>query len=191
MEQGPAASPGVLPGEGRIPSTAYTRIREFMTRLMKHRSSRNHVAILAFVLVALAAHSGAHAAAAFVQQNYATPQTPQTQVNVTLAGAQTAGNLNVVVVGWGDSTSAVSTVSDFSGNVYQLAVGPTVYSGKLSQAIYFSSNIRAAAANANTISVTFTAPATFPDIRVLEYSGISTTNPMDAAVGTVGQQHSR
>src|SRR5205823_2920922 len=41
---------------------------------------------------------------AFVQQNYATPQTPQTVVMASYPAAQTAGNLNVVIVGWNDST---------------------------------------------------------------------------------------
>ena len=35
----------------------------------------------------------------YVQGNYATPQTPQTTVNVTFTAAQVAGDLNVVVGG--------------------------------------------------------------------------------------------
>src|SRR5204862_7700296 len=41
---------------------------------------------------------------AFVQANYATPQTAQIAVAVPYTAAQTAGNLNVVVAGWNDST---------------------------------------------------------------------------------------
>ena len=65
----------------------------------------------------------------YVQGNYATPQTPQTTVNVTYTAAQAAGDLNVVVVGWNDSTATVSSVRDAKGNVYTRAVGPTVQSG--------------------------------------------------------------
>ncbi len=43
----------------------------------------------------------------YVQGNYATPQTPQTTVNVAFIAAQVAGDLNVVVVGWNDSTASV------------------------------------------------------------------------------------
>ena len=50
---------------------------------------------------------------------------PQLAVPVTFASAQIAGNLNVVVVGWNDTTAAVSSVTDSVGNVYTLAVGPT------------------------------------------------------------------
>ena len=86
----------------------------------------------------------------YVQSNYATPQTPQTTVSVTFTGAQAAGDLNVVVVGWNDSTAVVNSVTDKSGNVYTRAVGPTVLSGALSQSIYYAKNIVAAAAD-NTL----------------------------------------
>src|SRR5260370_29532816 len=60
----------------------------------------------------------------FVQVNSATPQSPQTTVTVPFTAAQTAGNLNVVVVGWNDSTAPVSTLLDTKGNVYTPAGGP-------------------------------------------------------------------
>ena len=41
----------------------------------------------------------------YVQGNSATPQTPQTTVTVPYTAAQTAGNLNVVVVGWNDTSA--------------------------------------------------------------------------------------
>src|SRR5580700_277637 len=59
----------------------------------------------------------------YVQGNYAEPQTPQTTVNVTFTAAQLAGDLNVVVVGWFDSTAVVSSVTDSRGNTYARAVG--------------------------------------------------------------------
>src|SRR5580700_8844493 len=65
----------------------------------------------------------------FVQGNYAVPQTPQTTVAVPYISGQTGGNLNVVVVGWNDSTAQVSSVTDSNGNVYRLAVGPNVLDG--------------------------------------------------------------
>src|SRR5262245_22304661 len=64
------------------------------------------------------------ASIAFVQVNSAVPQTPQTNVLVKYTQAQTAGNLNVVAVGWNDTTATVSSVTDSSGNIYQRAVGP-------------------------------------------------------------------
>ena len=82
--------------------------------------------VVAIAALTLYVSSGsAFAAIGFVQGSYATPQSPQSTVSVTFTSAQTAGNLNVVVVGWNDTTAAVSSVTDSVGNVYTLAVGPT------------------------------------------------------------------
>ena len=62
----------------------------------------------------------------YVQGNYATPQVSQASVTVPFMGPQAAGDLNVVVVGWNDSTATMNTVTDSKGNTYTLAVGPTV-----------------------------------------------------------------
>ena len=122
----------------------------------------------------------------FGQQNYATPQSAKSTVPVTFTSAQTAGNLNVVVVGWNDTTATVSSVTNSKGNVYTLAVGPTVRSGQLSQAIYYAKNIQAAAANTNTVTVQFNVAAAFPDIRILEFSGIDAANPVDVTAAATG-----
>jgi hypothetical protein len=111
-------------------------------------------------------------------------------VTVPYFAAQTAGNLNLVIVGWNDTTAQVSSVTDSKGNVYSLAVGPTLLSaaagGPLTQSIYYSKNIAAATAGANAVTVTFTAAAVFADIRVSEYSGLNSANPLDVAVGASG-----
>jgi N,N-dimethylformamidase beta subunit-like protein/IPT/TIG domain-containing protein len=126
------------------------------------------------------------ASISFVQSNYATPQTPQATVTVTYAVAQTAGNLNIVVVGWNDSTAVVSSVTDMTGNVYTLAVGPTVQAGFATQAIYYAKNIAGAAANGNTVTVRFSVPAAYPDIRILEYSGLDKSSPLDVTAAATG-----
>src|SRR6202035_1934274 len=100
--------------------------------------------------------------------------------------AQQQGDLNVVVVGWNDSTATIGTVTDLSGNVYHLAVGPTVYSGTATQSIYYAASIVGAAANANTVTVAFTTAAAYPDIRILEYSGIDTNSPLDVTAAAIG-----
>ncbi len=115
----------------------------------------------------------------FVQIAAATPQTPTANVPVAYTAAQTAGDLDVVVVGWNDAVAQVTSVGDSSGNLYSLAVGPTTESNQLSQAIYYSPNIRAATAGANVVSVTFSVAALYADVRVVEYRGIATVNPLD------------
>jgi fibronectin type 3 domain-containing protein len=126
------------------------------------------------------------AAIAYVQGNYATPQSVLTTVTVTFTKAQKLGDLNVIAVGWNDSAVTVASVTDSSGNVYTVAVGPTVISGLESQSIYYAQNIAAASANANTVTVTFAAAAAYPDIRIAEYSGLNTVNPLNVTAASTG-----
>jgi hypothetical protein len=122
----------------------------------------------------------------FVQGNYKAPQSTPTSVVVPYTAAQSVGNLNVVVVGWNDATMTVSSVTDTKGNIYTLAVGPTVQPAGLSQSIYYANNITSAAANGNSVTVVFSGGAAFPDVRVLEYSGLSATNPLDVTTAAIG-----
>ena len=92
----------------------------------------------------------------------------------------------MVIVGWNDTSAVVNSVIDSRGNSYQLAAGPTLLSGALSQSIYYAKNIVGAAAAANAVTVVFSKAAMYPDIRVLEYSGIDTNTPLDVAVGAAG-----
>src|SRR5258708_18850944 len=153
----------------------------------RHKGSTLQVRLalsLALLVLLLSAASGQAEAAciAFVQSNSATPQSPQTTVTVTYNAAQTLGNLNVVVVGWNDSTATVSSVTDSRGNAYALAAAPVVQSATASQAIYYAKNISAAAAGANTITVTFSVAAAFPDIRIAQYTWLGTLTPLDVSL---------
>jgi hypothetical protein len=130
-----------------------------------------------------AINANALAPPSYVQGNYAVPQTPQKTVSVPYAASQTAGDLDIVVVGWNDSVAKVSSVVDSQGNSYQLAAGPTVGNG-LTQSIYCARNIRSAAANANVVTINYSAAAAYPDIRILEYIGIDPINPVEGAVST-------
>ena len=147
---------------------------------------RRALLIALAIVISYALAAQAQAAITFIQQNYATPQSAKSTVPVTFTSAQTAGNLNVVVVGWNDTTATVSSVTDSKGNVYSRAVGPTVLSGQLSQAIYYAKNIQAAAANTNTVTVQFSVAANYADIRILEFSGLDTTNPVDVTAAATG-----
>jgi uncharacterized membrane protein len=150
-------------------------------RLFRQRRGTSVLFLAAIALAALLHPVRLWAASTitYVQGNYATPQTPQTSVTIPFTAAQSTGDLNVVVVGWNDTTATVSTVTDKSGNVYTRAVGPTVVTGSLSQSIYHAKNIAAATAGANAVTVTFSTAATYPDIRILEYRGADTNNPVD------------
>ena len=60
--------------------------------------------------------------------------------------------------------------------------------GRLTQSIYYAKNIAAAAAEANTVTVTFSGAATAPDVRIAEYRGLDPVNPLDGAVGGAGHE---
>ena len=123
---------------------------------------------------------------AFVQVNAATPQTASASVPVTYPLAQTAGNLNIVAVGWNDTTSTVSSVSDSRGNTYSQA-GTTISGTGLRQAIYYAKNI---AGGSNTVTVVFNQAAAYVDVRILEYSGLDTSSPLDVTAGAAGSSSS-
>jgi hypothetical protein len=123
----------------------------------------------------------------YLQGAYATPQTAQSSVSVTLPAPQSAGNLLVVLAGWNDTSATISSVTDSLGNTFALAIGPTKRTTALSQSIYYAKNI---AGGSNTVTVRFSRAAKFADIRVLEYAGLDTAAPFDsasAANGSSGQ----
>jgi hypothetical protein len=73
-------------------------------------------------------------------------------------------------------------VTDTHGNVYVRAVGPTKTTG-LQQIIYYARNI---VGGSNQVTVTFNQAASYPDVRILEYSGIDTSSPLDVTVAGTG-----
>jgi hypothetical protein len=150
------------------------------------------VSVVRFLLLAVAVIATASPVMAqstpitFIQGNYAVPQTPQSVVSVAFNGAQSAGNLNVVAVGWNDSAATVTSVTDSRGNAYSLAVGPTVMAGKASHAIYYARNIGAAGAGGNVVTVRFNVAAIYPDVRILEYGGLDVVSPLVGSAGAFG-----
>ena len=120
----------------------------------------------------------------FVQENNNTVPINTGSVSVTYVAPETAGNLNIVVVGWSDTSSSVLSVADDDNNTYVLA-GTTAGHG-LSQAIYYAKDIVLPNNTTPTVTVTFNQNAGFPDVRILEYSGLSTTAPLDNWTGDSG-----
>ena len=122
-------------------------------------------------------------AISFVQVASATPQSSTASVSVSYPAAQTSSDLNVVVVGWNDTTSTVQSVKDSAGNTYRLAIGPTSGTA-LRQSIYYAANITG---GNNTVTVTFSQAAAYPDVRILEYRGVTA---LDVTAGASGSSTS-
>ncbi|HEY6265627.1 MAG TPA: fibronectin type III domain-containing protein [Candidatus Acidoferrum sp.] len=166
---------------GLLPSTSYSyRVRA--TDAPNNTSAYSNTASATTLAAALIVPP----AISFIQLNSANPQSPQSTVRVRFNLAQRVGDLNVVVVGWNDSTCSVNSVVDSLGNVYSLAVGPTVQSGTATQSIYYAKNILAASPGANTVTVNFNGSAGYADIRILEYSGLDTVSPLDGNAAASG-----
>jgi chitodextrinase len=128
---------------------------------------------------------------AFRQVNSAVPQTPQTTVTVPFTGAQTGGDLNLVAIGWSTPSAQVTGVTDTAGNTYVVAAAPTVQTGVQAHVIFVAPNIGPAAANANAVTVSFNAAVAYPDVRIAEYGGLATINPVEAAGGGSGNRDDR
>jgi hypothetical protein len=118
---------------------------------------------------------------AFVQGSSTVPPSAQMTVTATYPSPQTAGHTNVVAIGWSDVTNLVSVV-DSRGNTYEVAM-PTYTANYLSQAVWYAPNV---AAGANTVTVSFDAPTAYPDLRVLEYSGLHDAAPFDEGMQATG-----
>src|SRR5205823_3988524 len=66
---------------------------------------------------------------AFVQVRSTTSKSAKSTLTLAYSAAQRVGDLNVVVVGWNDASTTITSVTDTKGNVYALAAGPTVQPG--------------------------------------------------------------
>jgi hypothetical protein len=139
------------------------------------------------------AHSPMVSTPAFVQGTSIALQSPQPEVSLAYPKAQAEGDSNIVIVGqrWTESTTESGPPSDTQGNRYQLAAAPAVVEGSVSltQAIYYAKDIAPAPAGSNRVTMKFNRVAIYPDIRILEYSGIDPMNPVDA-IATDQQWHS-
>jgi hypothetical protein len=117
-----------------------------------------------------------------IQVASATPQSPTSPVVVSYPLAQNAGNLNIIVVGWNDTNASVASVADSQGNNYALAVGPTKGTA-VTQSIYYATNILG---GSNSVTVTFSQPADYADIRILEFAGLSPAWQLDVTASASG-----
>ena len=122
--------------------------------------------VLASALVAtaltLAPNASASAATpTFVQAASATPPTPQSVVSVAVNQAETAGNSNIVAIGWNDTAASIASITDSAGNTYAAAIA-TFRGDGISQAVYYASGV---AGGGDTVTVTFDRAASYVDLR--------------------------
>lgn len=122
----------------------------------------------------------------YIQRADAATGSSAASVPEQMTNPEGQGDLNVIVVGWGDTSTQVSSVSDTEGNTYVQAL-PVIQGTSLSQVIYYAKNIKGdGAGTPNTITVTFTGAASSPDVRYLEYAGLDINSPLDQGVSNFG-----
>ena len=143
------------------------------------------IAMLGLLALSMCLVRPASATIAYVQGAGLNPNTGSS-VSVTFTAAQTAGNFNIVTVSWDDTTSTVLSITDTNGNKYVQAGTSTTISGTVTQQVYYATNIGAAAAGTNTVTVGYSKSVLYPEVKIAEYSGISTTSPFDGMSSGTG-----
>jgi hypothetical protein len=104
-------------------------------------------------------------------------------VAAAFAGAQTAGNTNIVFV-YGQQAGSWPTVTDTAGNTYKMVSFAAQKIGdvyRMTPAVFMATNIASAGTGANTVTAAFSSQS-FVVLEVLEYSGVNPTNPIDNIV---------
>ncbi len=148
---------------------------------------KNAKKLLFLMAVAIFASTVSRMAAAqtigFAQVSSSAPASASS-LSANFRSAQAAGNLNVVFIAWSDATTTVTSVSDSKGNNYQLAVSHASPSLGMTQSIYYASNVVAASAGANSVTVMLSASTSYPDLRIVEYSGVSALDKTASGEGT-------
>jgi hypothetical protein len=110
---------------------------------------------------------------------------------LTFPSNNTAGNLIILSVNWGNTGIQVSSVTDTRGNVYANISGQVRYGQGYPQSnqLYYAKNIPA---GLNTITVTMTGiPSTVFEARAYEYAGLDPTSPLDQFSSATGTNASK
>lgn len=124
------------------------------------------------------------AGAQFVQSATGAVNGSTTTQNASFTSPNISGDTLVAFVGWNDTTAPTLTVTDTTGNTYS-ATGCTASHGNgNSLAIFVANGITPA--TANTVTATFGAAVTNPNLVVGEYSGLAAASVVDACNITNG-----
>jgi len=118
---------------------------------------------------------------ALVQSN-ATEGAGVTSLSVPFGTNNTAGNLIIAFVRMSNPSQTVA-VSDRTGNIYADAVAQTQTTDGHQIHVFYAKNILS---GANTVTASFSGSNNNPWLAIYEYSGLSTTNPLDQTAKAQG-----
>lgn len=100
----------------------------------------------------------------------------------TSAGSHTAGNALKVVVSW-EGSGTLTSVTDTAGNTY---FKKTERRQPAADAVQIAYAFNIVGHATNVVTANFTGTIDFSSIRVLQYSGLTTTDPFDVEAGGNG-----
>ncbi len=153
--------------------------RQAITAAGRRDRHRNRLicalAALAVVGTVLCPAVRAAAAIGFVQSAGASNDSVGSAIVQAFPAGNTAGNVIVVAVSWGDSPATLGA-SDLLGNTYVLATSDWDPGNRQGLAVFYAANIRA---GANTVTVSFGGAKGYRRIIVSEYSGVAAVSPVD------------
>jgi hypothetical protein len=119
---------------------------------------------------------------AYVQSGFVTG-TSTLALNAVYPLPQHAGDLDLVVVEWAAGPQ-LQEIHDGEANSYVPAIAPQGANG-IQQAIFIAPAIVGVVGGANSVQVTFTTPANFAELRIVEYAGLDPATPLDGtSIGT-------
>jgi len=165
-----AASTGVISGTPTVAGTSNFSVQ------VKDASSQTATKALSITII-----SGMGGGIALVQSN-AAEGTGVTSLSVPFGSNNTVGNLIIAVVRMSTSSQTVA-VSDRTGNVFADAVAQTQTTDGHQIHIFYAKNILS---GANTVTASFSGTNNHPWLAIYEYSGLSTTNPLDQTAKAQG-----
>ncbi len=114
----------------------------------------------------------------FVQGNFFGPGLNAATASAMFLQTQQAHDLDIVVVSWSGAAASVTSVTDLEGNTYT-RVATEVAQGADVLDVYYAADIAGGAGN--IVTATFDAVVANPEVRILEYSGIATSMPLDGS----------
>jgi hypothetical protein len=117
---------------------------------------------------------------AYVQGANITNDSSASSIARAFTTSNTAGNLIIAAVSWGNSGGV--TCSDSKGNAYAVATTQTDSVYNQSLAICYAANVKG---GANTVTATFSGAPVYRRLLIQEYQGIALVDPVDVVAKNV------
>ena len=141
--------------------------------------------IMAFTLIEHATSPltiAASTSASFVQAAASAAHGTPTTLSLPFPSNTQSGDFLLIAFDH-DTNATPTSVTDSQGNVFAEVGSQLSTPGGTLSRVYYAKNIKG---GADTVTVTLSASSSYLELYLNEYSGINTTNPIDAEVGASG-----